>query len=939
MLTSGHILQERYEIRRLLGQGGYGAVYEAYHLKLQRPCAIKELRHRNDPEFVNSFEREAQLLAALNHPALPKVSDFFLEGDGFYFVMEYIPGEDLGAYVERQPHSMIKDEAEALRLLGPVLDALEFLHGRQPAIIHRDIKPANIRLTPTGEVYLVDFGIAKLYDPNSHTSTSRQAVTAGYSPLEQYQGGGATAPSSDIYALGATLYHMLTGVVPHEAILRTRVDPLEPIQRLNPGVSPQLAAVIDQMLAVYQDQRIPDIPSLRQALAGKQLFKPAQDATMIDRTKLQNLLDATHTEIEARKNQGNRTIIDNLSLTALEATFERLTAIRDILAHDTYDLVFIGKIATGKTTAICHLFNLIYETRITRKTGSKKRTISVFRELLSTGSGNTTICEVVIRPGARTSIEIEPHSDEAVRQLIDEFCTRIWVRAYPGSMGDERSSEPFPPEYDKAVRNMIDLRQRKEGKEGEGSSTLVDDALNFAQQFGLDQERLFRETVLARAQLDTRTHRQTQFDNEAGADEEEHDWLRKTFELINLVRLPGFSLPRCINITLSGSLLDTSLFPRLGAVIDTRGLGVNSQRPDLEMYIRRRSNALCIFTDLFPQAPTNVVELMRQYLTAEARDLASKSVLMVLPQKGEPEKLLGPEGPANDRDKGLELRRSYIVNDFTGDKLNFDIDNILFYDALQFYKADQSRDSDYEQEDIDGARMDVFQALEEVLNKRELALWNEVLALEARILAIQGGTGLDPNDEALIEQVKVELNGYRNQSFFPGDFLHRYIASWMPRNASVLRGVNNRYGRYDLRGIDVYFAADSVAEQDVLNISRRIKEQIKEVIARLDKQSVPTSDLKPIARAFQERIDVYYAEFVTLTGEKLQEFVEQEALEPEEFWSIVQNRFGKGPGYKADVENMYRAQLAESQTVEKFRELAERYWKQSFMRRILNFFG
>lgn len=940
MLTSGHILQERYEIRGLLGRGGYGAVYEAFHLKLQRSCAIKELRHRGDPEFVNSFEREAQLLAALSHPALPEVSDSFLEGDGFYFVMEYIPGEDLGTYVTRQPDSMIKDEAEALRLIGPILDALEYLHQCQPAIIHRDIKPANIRLTPTGEVYLVDFGIAKLYDPDSRTSTSRQAVTAGYSPLEQYQGGGATAPSSDIYALGATLYHMLTGVVPPEAIQRIRLDSLVPITSLNPSISLNLAAVIGKMMTVYQDHRIQDIPTLRRALAGKQLIEPAQDTKMIDRARLQTLLDDTHTEIEARRNQGSRTIIDNLSLTALEATFERLSAIRDILAHDTYDLVFIGKVGTGKTTAICHLFDLIYKTRTTRKgAGGKERSVSVFKELLSTGSGNTTICEVVLRPGSKTAIEIEPHSEETVRQLIDEFCTRIWAKAYPGNGGEERSAEPFPPEYDKAVRNMVELRQRRDGKEGESSSAIVDDAQNFAQQFGPDQEQLFRTTLLARAQLENRLQSQVPYDGEPGNTDAERAWLQKTFEEVNLVRLPSLSIPKCINITLSAHLLDPNLFPKLGAVIDTRGLGTSLQRPDLETYIRRRSNALCIFTDLFPQAPTNVMDLMRQYLTAEAQDLATKSVLMVLPKKGEPEKLMGADGPVNDRDKGLELRQSYIVNDFTGEKINFDLRNILFYDALQFYKSDQSRDNDYEQEDIDAVRRDVFRGLEEALNKRELDLWNEVLSLESRIQAILSGTGLDPTDEELIGQVKEDLIGYRNQSFYAGEFPQRYVSYWMPPYASTLRAVNNRRGRYEPRDIDIYFAADLVAEQHVANIARRLKEEIKDVIARLDAESAPNSDLKPIARAFQERIDAYFEAFVEATGTKLQEYIEEQALAPEEFWGPVQNRWGRGPGYKGDVINMYRNQLSEKNADNKLREIAERFWKQSFMRRILNFFG
>jgi len=936
MLKIGDILEERYEIRSVLGKGGYGTVYEVYHRNLQRPCAIKELLHRGDPDFLNGFEQEARLLAGLNHPALPKVTDSFIEGDGFYFVMEYVPGEDLGAYILRQQNSMIEDEADALRLIAPVLDALEYLHSHLPSIIHRDIKPANIRVTLAGAVYLVDFGIAKLYDPSSRTSTSARAVTPGYSPLEQYQGGGTTDPSSDIYALGATLYYMLTGVVPPDAVQRIRLDSLVPITKLNHNTSLNLAAVISRMMALYQDHRIQDIPSLRQALAGKQPLQPTQDATMIDRAKLQTLHNEISAEIQSRQNRRDRTIIDNLALTALEASLERLGVIKSILAHDTYDLVFIGKIATGKTTAICHLFNLIYETKTTRKAGKKELPISIYRELLSTGSGNTTICEVVLRSAAQTEIEIEPHSEEAVRQLIDEFSTRIWNKAYPGNAGDERNAEPFPPEYDKAVRNMVNLRQRKEG---DGSSALIDDALLLAQQFGSDQEQLFRETLLAQANMGERNERQVKYDGDPNDVESERAWVRKTFEAVNLVRQPNLSIPRCIYVALSANLLDHSLFPRLGAVIDTRGLGSSLQRPDLEVYIRRRSNALCIFTDLFPQAPTNVAELMKQFLTAEAQDLASKSMLMVLPKKGEPEKIMGVDGPVDDRDKGVELRRSYIEAEFAGSRINLDLTNILFYDALQFYKPDQSRDGDYGQEDIDAARRDMFQELEATINKRELALWNEALALEERVTAIRSGTSLNPHDEELIAQLKDELVGYTNQSFYAEDFTQRYIRFWLPTYASTLRAVNSRRGRYEPRDIDIYFAADLVAEQLVRDITQRLKNEIKDVIARLDTQSEPGSDLKPIARAFQDRIDAYFEEFIEATGTKLQEFIEKRALGQEEFWGPVQNRWGKGPHYKDDVVSMYRDQLDEEHVVDKLRKIADHQWKQSFLRRIRSFFG
>ena len=154
MLDPGTVLQERIEIREILGKGGYGAVYKAYHRKLERDVAVKELLHRSEPSFVNRFEEEARILARLRHPQFPTVFDSFCEHEGFYYVMDYIPGENLGAYVQRQPDHQL-DEETAIRIISPILDALHYLHQQTPPVIHRDIKHANIRITPDGNVFLV----------------------------------------------------------------------------------------------------------------------------------------------------------------------------------------------------------------------------------------------------------------------------------------------------------------------------------------------------------------------------------------------------------------------------------------------------------------------------------------------------------------------------------------------------------------------------------------------------------------------------------------------------------------------------------------------------------------------------------------------------------------------------------------------------------------
>ena len=206
-LAIGTVLENRYRIDALLGAGGMGAVYRAWHLRIHQHVAIKE-NTMAFPAAGRQFEREARMMAGLRHPNLPRVSDHFATSDGGqYLVMDFVEGEDLGQMTGRVGPL---DEARALAWIEQVCDAVAYLHSQDPPIIHRDIKPSNIKITPQGAVYLVDFGIAKVGDARSRTTTGALGVTPGFSPLEQY-GAGGTDERSDVYALGATLYALLTG--------------------------------------------------------------------------------------------------------------------------------------------------------------------------------------------------------------------------------------------------------------------------------------------------------------------------------------------------------------------------------------------------------------------------------------------------------------------------------------------------------------------------------------------------------------------------------------------------------------------------------------------------------------------------------------------------------------------------------------------------------
>jgi formylglycine-generating enzyme required for sulfatase activity len=257
-LTQGLILNNRYRIVRLLGQGGFGAVYKGWDTTLNTSCAVKE-SFELSTEGQRQFLREAQILAGLRHLNLPRVTDFFtLPGQGQYLVMDFIEGKDLEEL--RSAAGGRLPESQVIPWITQACDALGYLHEQNPPIIHRDIKPANFKITPPdknypqGRVMLVDFGVAKVFDPSMRTTIGARAVTPGFSPHEQY-GMGITDARSDIYALGATMYMLLTGQEPEESIQRVVRDPLIPPRQLNPDISPATEYVVLKALQTDPDKR------------------------------------------------------------------------------------------------------------------------------------------------------------------------------------------------------------------------------------------------------------------------------------------------------------------------------------------------------------------------------------------------------------------------------------------------------------------------------------------------------------------------------------------------------------------------------------------------------------------------------------------------------------------------------------------------------------
>ena len=262
-LEINSILRDRYRIKKELAQSGMGAIYLAHDEVLNVDIAIKENLYTTE-EHSHQFRQEATILAKLRHPNLPRVIDHFvLQGEGEYLVMDYIDGQDLQALIEGRDEPLPEEEVVQIGVV--ICEALTYLHSRKPPIIHRDIKPGNLKITQDGHIVLVDFGLAKAYQQGEMTAVGAQGITAGYSPIEQY--GHGTDAHSDIYALGATLYTLLTKKVPPEAIERALESKrLSAISELNPHVTSALQEVIEKAMAVQAEDRFKNAQAFQGAL-------------------------------------------------------------------------------------------------------------------------------------------------------------------------------------------------------------------------------------------------------------------------------------------------------------------------------------------------------------------------------------------------------------------------------------------------------------------------------------------------------------------------------------------------------------------------------------------------------------------------------------------------------------------------------------------------
>ncbi|MDZ8092286.1 MAG: hypothetical protein RMZ42_10120 [Nostoc sp. DedQUE05] len=637
-------------------------------------------------------------------------------------------------------------------------------------------------------------------------------------------------------------------------------------------------------------------------------------------------------------------VIKHICINNLKSKLERLEEIDKILSIEKYKIVFIGTIGQGKTTAICHLFNLISDFKCSKNINGKTKDVIETRELLSTGGGKTTICEVIIKAADRTSIEVEPYTVDEMENLIFEFCDSI------ASKDDTQSEQKIiiSEEIERAIRNVIELKKiNKSVPDAEKNKTIrIDQAKELFNESGME---VLKKTALSNANLESRTSTKIEFDNQT----REQDWIKNTFDDINNVRLKDFAIPRKIYLYVSYDVLSGSNLSQFDSVVDTKGLDENPIRKDLQKYIDSQ-DSICLFVTPFNAAPeTNITKLIGYHLTSKSKEFHHRFVTLILPQKSQPEKVHGADG---DRELGIQIRQDEVQATFKRLNLDFFQENILSYDSLRYYRDDIVKLNDiYDEEDVQADKDELIKAIADVIERRRNLLLDEINNIRESFGKIKNGDTLTVSEIKAIENAIQKIENVRDlskrvPSFVYEDFIDKYLEyyrtsykAWNTKHA-----IHRNFGYYEPRDIDIYYDAkvfaEGIDEDEMLKkFTREVKHELENILYEL---TYANESLKTLIPELVKEFYALYDDFIDEVGTEIEKELTRILLprsEESKFWNALIAEKGKekkkGETFAGNVCEIFRRELEIETNLNKFfQRKAEEHWKE-LVNKILGFFG
>lgn len=637
-------------------------------------------------------------------------------------------------------------------------------------------------------------------------------------------------------------------------------------------------------------------------------------------------------------------IIKHICINNLKSKLERLEEIENILNIDKYKIVFIGTIGQGKTTAICHLFNLISDFKASKTIGGRTKDVIETKELLSTGAGRTTICEVILKASEKTYIEIEPYTVDEMENLIFEFCDSIASKDNPHS--DQKII--ISQEIERAIRNITELRiTSKTVSDGDRKNiSRTDIAKELFEESGLEG---LKKIALNNANLEFRTKTKIEFENQNN----EQEWIRNTFAAINNVQLKEFAIPRKIYLYVSYNVLSGSNLSQFDSVVDTKGLDENPIRKDLQKYIESH-DTICFFVTPFSAAPeANITKLIGYHLTSKSKEFHHRFVTLVLPRKNEPEKTNGSDGNWN---LGVQIKKEEIQATFKNLNVDFFPENILFYDSLRYYRDDIVKLNEiYDEEDVQADKNEFIKAIGDVVERRRNLLLSEINNIQENFAKIQNGDFLEGVEVQVIknEIQKIESLrdlGKRVPSFVYEDFIDKYLEyyrttykAWNTKHA-----IHRNFGYYEPRDIDIYYDAKVVAEgidedEMLKKFTREVKQELENILCEL---IFANESLKTLIPELVKEFYALYDNFIYEVGTEIEEELTRK-LSPQsensDFWNALIAEKGrqrnKGESFAGNVCQTFKRELELQTNLNKFLQSKAEYHWDKLVVKILGFFG
>lgn len=655
-------------------------------------------------------------------------------------------------------------------------------------------------------------------------------------------------------------------------------------------------------------------------------------------------------EIKKLSGAAENNIPKYICINNLNSKLERLEEIEKILSIDKYKIVFIGTIGKGKTTAICHLFNLISDFKVSKIINGKTTNVIETKELLSTGSGRTTICEVIIKASEKTYIEIEPYTVDEMENLIFDFCDSI---ANSANRDNTQSEEKIiiSEEIERAIRNVTELKiTSKTVSDGEKKNTLrTDQAKELLDKSGVE---LLKKTALNNANIEARTTTKIEFDNEKN----EQEWIKNTFAAINNVQLKEFAIPRKIYLYLSDEILSGSNLSQFDSVVDTKGLEENAIRKDLQKYVDSQ-DTICLFVTTFNDAPeANIMKLIGYHLTSKSKDFHHRFVTLVLPHKNEPKRVNGCDG---DYGTGIQIRQDEVQATFKNLNLDFFQQNILFYDSLRYYRDDDDdvvKLNEGCKENVQADKNEFIEAIAGVVERRRNILLDEIKAIKESSAKIKNGNALTESEikaiQNAIEKIKSlqdlskRLPGFVYENFIE-EYVNKYYRTVYPA-WNTKHAIHKNFGYYEPRDIDIYYDARVVAEgidEDKMlkKFTKEVKQELENILNELTSAN---ESLKTFIPELIQQFYGLYDNFIDEVGTEIKEEVTRKLLprsKDSEFWKALFDEKGKehkkGETYTDNVCLIFKRELEKEINLNTFlKSQAEEHWNE-LVTEILDFFG